>query len=73
LNLYWTCPICGSKVDFTEQLTGICFDEQDGEANFDVNENGGIIFHNIFCPRCNASWVMSIGGMNKSELKTQYK
>lgn len=64
--LWWTCPNCGSKVDFINELTGSCFDKSTGKANFTVNEDGGIIFHTIFCNTCGASWIMSLSGMDNS-------
>lgn len=72
MKLWWTCPNCGSEVDFTEQMDS-CFDPESGEACFEVDETGGIIFHTIFCPKCNASWVMSIDGMSKSEVRKEYQ
>ena len=59
---YWICPKCQCKVDVLKQLVDVCFDE-DGEAYFAVEEKCGLWFHTIFCPECNAAWVMNIGGM----------
>lgn len=54
-------------MDFTEELTGACFDEEDGEAHFDPEH--GIIFHTIFCSTCGASWIMDIGDMSRKFIK----
>ena len=63
---FWYCPKCHEKVDCLKQLTDSCFDD-DGEAYFAVEENCGLIFHTIFCPNCNAYWVMSTSGMCEDE------
>lgn len=67
MHLWWKCPNCGSKVDFTEELLGACFDAKDGEAYFDPEH--GIIFHTIFCNVCGASWIMDIGNMSREFIK----
>lgn len=67
MNFWWKCPNCGNKVDFTEELKDSCFDSEDGEACFEPET--GIFFHTIFCHMCEASWVMSIGGMNREFIK----
>ena len=59
---FWECPNCNTKVDALKQLVDTCFDE-DGEAEFMVEEECGLWFHTIFCPKCRVRWVMSIGGM----------
>jgi len=66
INLHWICPNCKDNVDFENQLKDV-FDEN-GESEFIVEENCGLYFHTIFCPKCNANWVMSIGGMNKDTI-----
>lgn len=69
MHLWWKCSNCGSKVDFTEELTGTCFDEEDGEACFDPEH--GVIFHTIFCNTCGASWIMDIGDMSCEFIKNR--
>ncbi len=59
---FWECPKCHEKVDVLKQLVNSCFDEN-GEAEFAVEEDCGLWFHTIFCPKCGARWVMSISGM----------
>lgn len=59
---FWECPKCHEKVDALKQLVNSCFDEN-GEAEFAVEEDCGLWFHTIFCPKCRARWVMSISGM----------
>lgn len=59
---FWECSNCNTKVDALKQLVDTCFFE-DGEAQFMVEEGCGLQFHTIFCPKCRARWVMSIGGM----------
>ena len=34
MHLWWKCPNCGSKVDFTEELTGACFNEEETVSSF---------------------------------------
>ena len=62
---FWECPNCHAKVDVLKQLDSL-FDE-DGEAEFAVEKNCGLWFHTIFCPKCEARWVMSISGMELEE------
>ena len=69
MELWWTCPNCGTKVSFTGELLGTCFDKDDGEAYFETGPSGGILFHTIFCSKCRATWIMSIGGMSKEFIK----
>ena len=69
MELWWTCPNCGAKVSFTDELLGICFDESNGEAYFETGPNGGILFHTIFCSKCCATWTMSIDGMSREFIK----
>lgn len=64
-NLWWKCPKCGNTGDFTNKLIGSLFDENNGEALFSTAEGGGVLFHTIFCSKCNAAWTMSIGGLEK--------
>lgn len=59
---FWECPKCHEKVDVLKQLVNSCFDEN-GEAEFAVEEDCGLWFHTIFCPKCMARWAMSISGM----------
>lgn len=59
---FWECPQCHEKVDALKQLVNSCFDE-DGEAEFAVEEGCGLWFHTIFCPKCRAEWIMCISGM----------
>jgi hypothetical protein len=58
MNLWWKCPNCGQKVDFTDEMEYV-FDEE-GEADFDPKH--GLFFHTITC-KCGALWTMSISGM----------
>lgn len=67
MKLWWRCPNCGNKVDFTAELIDTCFDAVDGEAYFDPEY--GIIFHTIFCHSCGASWIMDIGSMSREFIK----
>ena len=67
MKLWWRCPNCGNKMDFTEELIDTGFDSEDGEAYFDPEH--GIIFHTIFCHSCGASWIMDIGSMSREFIK----
>lgn len=67
-NYYWICPNCGSKVDALKQLVDACFDD-DGEASFNVDKDGSIIFHTVFCPECEAKWMIHSSGMILDEVK----
>ena len=67
MKLWWRCPNCGNKMDFTEELIDTCFDSEDGEAYFDPEH--GIIFYTIFCHSCGASWIMDIGSMSREFIK----
>lgn len=64
--MYWKCPKCKSKVDFSKQM-GYVFSEDD-EADFDAKR--GLFFHTIECENkgCNATWIVSISEMNEDEL-----
>lgn len=62
-NYYWECPKCQSKVDVLNQLVRDCFDGETGEAEFSVEENGGLWFETIFCPKCKAKWILSTSGI----------
>jgi hypothetical protein len=62
MDLWWKCPNCNEKVDFTRQM-GYVF-EEDGEVEFDPEM--GLWFHTIVCG-CGANWVMSIGEMNNQK------
>jgi hypothetical protein len=62
MNLWWKCPNCESKVDFTDEMSFV-FDEE-GEADFDPKS--GLWFHTIMCD-CGASWSVSIGKMEVME------
>lgn len=64
-KLWWKCPQCGNTVDFTNELIGSLFDENNGEALFNTAEGGGVLFHTIFCSKCRAAWTMSISGLEK--------
>lgn len=67
VNYYWwECPHCNSKVNAMEQIAD-CFDGENGEAEFSVEKNCGLVFHTIFCPKCRAQWVMGISGMELPE------
>lgn len=70
--LWWQCPICGEKVIFTNELLGELFDENTGEAFFSVKEDGGVIFHTVFCSKCGASWTISVSGLEKDFLIDEY-
>ena len=59
---FWNCPNCNNKVNALKQLVNSCFFD-DGEAQFATEENCGLWFHTIFCPKCEARWTMSISGM----------
>ena len=61
-NFFWECPNCHTKVKALKQLVDSCFDE-DGEAEFMVENGHGLYFHIISCPECEATWLMSISGM----------
>jgi hypothetical protein len=58
--MFWICPICDKKVDFSKQLSEVF--EEDGEASFDPK--GGLYFHTISC-KCGCNWIMSISGVEK--------
>lgn len=60
MELWWECPICGERVNFTEEMQSGCFDNK-GEAEFDPQR--GIYFHTLFC-KCGARWVMSLSEVN---------
>lgn len=62
-NLWWECPKCNKKVDFSKQLEDI-FDIDYGEAYFSVDKDCGLWFHTIMC-ECGSSWIMSISGMEE--------
>lgn len=64
-RLWWKCPICEDTVDFTAELLGSLFAEDTGEAFFDTTEQGGVLFHTVFCYHCGASWTISISGLEK--------
>lgn len=55
MDLWWKCPNCKGKVDFTHEASEV-FDE-DGEADFDPSM--GLFFHTLFCA-CGNAWSMTI-------------
>jgi hypothetical protein len=61
LDLWWECPKCKERVNFSEQAKEV-FNYEDGEANFVVDKGGGLYFHIIQC-NCGAEWIFSISGM----------
>lgn len=70
MKLWWKCPNCQRKVDFSQQLLYV-FDGEDGEAVFDPNS--GIYFHTISC-ECGCDWIMTLSEMiyeeNSVEIST---
>ncbi len=60
MNLWWKCPNCGEKVNYTEQMSYV-FDENN-EAEFDPEI--GLFFHTIKC-KCGATWRTGISEMEK--------
>lgn len=62
MNLYWQCPNCKEKVNFSEEMSYV-FDEE-GEADFDPSR--GLFFHTIYC-ECGINWNVSISKPEKSE------
>lgn len=63
MNLWWICPNCGKKVNFTDEMA-LVFDMNDGEAEFDPKS--GLCFHTIVCD-CGAIWTTSISKMEVME------
>lgn len=66
-DFFWVCPKCETKVNAVEQIALNLFDEDDGEAYFEVDEDGGVPLHSILCPNCDSYWCMSIGKMVRSK------
>lgn len=60
---YWTCPKCETKVNVIEQIVRNLFDEDDGEAFFEVEKDKGVPLHGIICPNCSSCWWIRISGM----------
>lgn len=61
-NYYWNCPNCSFRVDALQQIADSCF-EDNGEASFRVDEDGGVVFHTISCHSCGADWIFNISPM----------
>ena len=59
MNLWWKCPNCKGKVDFTTAMSEIF--SVDNKADF--CPKSGLWFHTISCD-CGAYWVTSISSMN---------
>ena len=57
--LWWECPQCQSKVNYSYQLISL-FDHEDGESLFPAED--GVPIHTIKCgnAECQAEWVMGI-------------
>ncbi len=47
MELWWTCPNCGKKVNFTGELLGTCFNEDNGEAFF-KQEQTAVFYFTLF-------------------------
>lgn len=60
--LWWQCPYCQSKVNYSYQLMTL-FDRQNGEAEFCTES--GVPFHTIKCENetCEARWIMGISSV----------
>jgi len=60
MNLWWECPKCGKKVDYSKQME-INFHE-DGKADFHLEAGYGVWWCAIDC-ECGANWETGISGM----------
>lgn len=70
-KLWWKCPKCGETVSFTNEILGTLFDEDTGEAFFDTTEEGGVLFHTVFCTHCGATWTITISGLETEFMKQE--
>lgn len=62
MKMFWACPKCISRVDFTEEMSSL-FDEN-GESEFDPKL--GLFFHTILCNGCKSNWIISISPMEEN-------
>lgn len=60
MNLFWICPDCNKRVDFSKQLYEVF--EEDGEASF--CPKGGLFLHTISCD-CGCDWFIMISDVKR--------
>lgn len=60
------CPICGEEFNFEEAV----FQEL---YNTDFDMEYGVEFITVFCPKCNASWCISVSEVSTFTVKEEYK
>jgi hypothetical protein len=59
IKMWWKCPNCQSKVDYSQQMNYV-FSDDDNEADFDPES--GLWMHTITC-NCGAYWTTGISSM----------